>query len=254
MRLGATLPLPTQYSTRSTGDFITTIALRIEAAGYDSLWTFDAVGRGETWPDPLTLVAVAAAVTENIELGIGVMQLPLRQTVDLAVRIMTSHAVCGERLLLGVGCGSTAVDFQVMGGDYRTRQKTLQQQLPVLRKLVAEGRDDSVDLSPWPLQSAPPKWLLGTWDKHIEQAATEFDGWIASAHYRSDAELTDALPRYRAAGGQRAIATNIVLETPAAITGVAQRLENLAAAGFDDGIVCFAAGTEHLVDEVRSLV
>src|SRR5262249_919215 len=62
---------------------------RIEAAGFDSAWVFDSIGRGFLLPDPLVALSVAAAVTRTIELGTGVLQVPLRRAVELAHRVLT---------------------------------------------------------------------------------------------------------------------------------------------------------------------
>src|SRR5262245_51912750 len=76
-------------------------ARSIEAAGFESAWTFDSVGRGTLRPDPLMALAVAATVTRGIELGTGVFQVPLRHPVELAQRVLTTHLVSGGRLQIG---------------------------------------------------------------------------------------------------------------------------------------------------------
>ena len=85
-------------------------ARRIEAAGFESAWTFDSVGRGTLRRDPLMALAVAATVTRDIELGTGVLQVSLRNPVELATNLAS-----GGRLRFGVGAGSTAEDFAALG-------------------------------------------------------------------------------------------------------------------------------------------
>lgn len=53
-------------------------ARRLESHGFDSVWAFDAIGRGFALPDPLIAVAVAATVTERVDVGVGILQVPLR--------------------------------------------------------------------------------------------------------------------------------------------------------------------------------
>ena len=77
-----------------------------------SVWAFDAIGRGFLLADPLTALSVAATVTRHVELGTGVLQVPLRNPVELAQRVLTTHLVSGGRLRLGVGAGSTTADFE----------------------------------------------------------------------------------------------------------------------------------------------
>ena len=50
-----------------------------ERLGFDSLWFFDSLGRGTFRPDPISGMSAAAAVTETIEIGTCILQVPLRQ-------------------------------------------------------------------------------------------------------------------------------------------------------------------------------
>src|SRR6266849_1284560 len=52
----------------------------------DAARAVDAVGRGALRFDPLMALAVAATVTRGIELGTGIIQVPLRNPVELAQR------------------------------------------------------------------------------------------------------------------------------------------------------------------------
>ena len=73
-------------------------ARRIEAAGFPGIWVGDSMGRGRPTLDPLVELAVLAAVTERVELGIGVLQVPLRHPVELAHRVQSVQALSGGRL------------------------------------------------------------------------------------------------------------------------------------------------------------
>ena len=103
MRLGVTLASSRADGGALTGDALIGAARRIEEIGFDSLWCFDAIGRGFILPDPLIGVSVAARVTTRLEVGTCILQVPLRRPVELAHRILTAHLVCQGRLLLGVG-------------------------------------------------------------------------------------------------------------------------------------------------------
>jgi alkanesulfonate monooxygenase SsuD/methylene tetrahydromethanopterin reductase-like flavin-dependent oxidoreductase (luciferase family) len=108
-------------------------ARNIEAAGFQSAWAFDAIGRGFLHPDPLTALAVAGTVTRTLELGTGIIQVPLRNPVELAQRALTTHLVSGGRLRLGVGAGSTATDFAALGIDFASRFRRLDESLALMR-------------------------------------------------------------------------------------------------------------------------
>src|SRR5271168_5453182 len=90
-------------------------ARRIEAAGFPGIWVGDSLGRGRPTLDPLVELAVFAAVTERVELGISVLQIPLRHPIELAHRVQSVQALSGDRLRLGVGSGSTRDDFELLG-------------------------------------------------------------------------------------------------------------------------------------------
>jgi hypothetical protein len=102
--------------------------------------------------------------------------------------------------------------------------------------LLGTGADGDVDLTPWPAAGRGPRLFLAAWrGPMVTQAATEADGWIASAAYNDDRVLAEALGRFREAGGQRAIVTNI--QVPSEVGPAVERVRGLAAIGFDDAVV-----------------
>src|SRR5256885_14050728 len=135
MRWGLALPSATPDGRPFTGPALIAGARAVERAGFDSLWCFDSIGRGFMIPDPLIAVSVAATATERLTLGTGILQVPLRRPVELAHRILTAHLICGGRLLLGVGAGSTKADFDAVGVDFETRMQQFEEALAVMRRL-----------------------------------------------------------------------------------------------------------------------
>ena len=190
-------------------------ARQIEAAGFESAWTFDAIARGWLLPDPLTALAIAAAVTRTIELGTGIFQVPLRHPVELAQRVLTTHLVSGGRLLFGVGAGSTASDFAALGLDFPSRFRRLDESLKIMRRLWAGERVDGVSLGPvWSAAVGGPRVFVGSWagSRWIVRAAQEFDGWVGSGARSSWRLLREGIARFRGLGGKRAIVTNVVVD------------------------------------------
>jgi hypothetical protein len=86
-------------------DRVADYARRIENAGFPGIWVGDSLGRGRPTLDPLVELATLAAVTRRVELGIGVLQVPLRHPIELAHRVQSVQALSGNRLVLGVGSG-----------------------------------------------------------------------------------------------------------------------------------------------------
>src|SRR6185295_17645164 len=157
MRLGINLPMTAADGGPLTGDALVAGAGLIEAAGFDSLWCFDAIGRGFILPDPLIAVSVAAAATERLTVGTCILQVPLRRPVELAHRILTASLVCGDRLLLGVGAGSTRADFEAVGLDFDTRMQQLDDALALIRRLWSGEQVGAANLMPWPATLGGPK-------------------------------------------------------------------------------------------------
>ncbi len=173
-------------------------ARRYAGSGLQSLWSAQAIGRGFMFTDPFVALSVAASVTESVEIGTAVIQVPLYHAVDLAHRVFSLQQICGDRLILGVGAGSTERDFTAFGRNYPDRFKQFTASVDELRTLFAEGRLRDVDLSPWRAVAGGPPLFLGSWGNGVERAAKAFDGWIASANYRTPVEVVAALERYRA--------------------------------------------------------
>src|SRR3954470_7854153 len=86
-------------------DPIADLARRTEEAGFPGMWLGDSLGRGRPTLDPLSVLAALSGVTKRVELGISVLQLPLRNAVELAHRVQSVQALSGGRLILGIGSG-----------------------------------------------------------------------------------------------------------------------------------------------------
>jgi len=152
-------------------------AIAFEALGYHSLWTAQAMGRGFMMTDPLLTLATAAAVTRTIRLGTAVLQLPLYTPLELAHRIFSLQQLCGPRLILGLGAGSTAADFKISGRSFETRFSDFRSQFKQLKSVLETGQAGDSDLSPWPDLLGGPALYFGSWGNGVEMAARHFDGY-----------------------------------------------------------------------------
>ena len=234
MRLGATLV--------HLGDAppfrVAPWAERLVAAGFESLWTPHLVGRGTLVPDPFTTLATAAAVTQDVALGTATVQLPLLHPVDVAHRVLSLMAECGDRLTLGVSPGSTEADYLALDREYTARFRTFRRHADRLRVLLTDGRDEDAELAPAPARR--PDLLLGSWGAGVERAAREFDGWLASGYRSAPDDIVAAHERYRAAGGIRAVVCTIPVVDDDALGATAVTLRRYADEGFDDAVVLLA--------------
>jgi probable F420-dependent oxidoreductase len=108
---------------------------RAEAAGYDDLWTGETNGS-----DGFTPLALAAAWTERMRLGTGVVNPFTRGPAVLAQHAAALADASGGRFVLGLGSSS---DVIVERWNQRTFEKPLtrvRESVTVLREVLAGGR------------------------------------------------------------------------------------------------------------------
>ena len=245
-------------------------ARRIEASWFPGIWVGDSLGRGRPTLDPLTALAALATATQRVELGISVLQVPLRNPIELAHRVQSVQALSGGRLRLGVGSGSTQADFDLLGYDYSQRFRTLRRSLDIMRQAWrGEAINGGGVLSTWPGCEGGPPILIGAWrsPRWITYAAKEYQGWTPSGRYSSWDDLEHGMRIYREVGGTNAVLANVAVDFAnrpesagiAAASNVAltcppdearQRLKRIEQLGFDE--VCLISHTGVLEDIERA--
>jgi alkanesulfonate monooxygenase SsuD/methylene tetrahydromethanopterin reductase-like flavin-dependent oxidoreductase (luciferase family) len=229
-------------------------AKMIEDAGLDGIWSGDAsYFRGSyTEVDPFQWSLLAAAATEHIEVGLTVFQVPLREPVDLAQRLLTIHALTGGRFTAGVGAGSTLRGaFEAVDVSYEDRFKIFHAHMAKIRRLLDGEEVDNAVLPPWPGTKGGPRFVLGAWHSPVslKRAVRDYDGWMSSSGLTNIKVMAEGIKRYRDLGGQRAMTTTcrVDLRAPDSkldedgpftlICGpkeAAERLNRLVELGFDD--------------------
>ena len=196
-------------------DRVADYARRIEARGFPGIWVGDSLGRGRPTLDPLIELSVLAAVTQKVELGISVLQIPLRHPIELAHRVQSVQALSGNRLQLGVGSGSTRADFELLGYDYDHRFGTMKRSLETMRRTWrGEAVNASGALSLWPGCEGGPPILMGAWrsPRWITFAAQECQGWTPSGRFSNWDDLEYGMRVYREAGGTNAVLANVAVD------------------------------------------
>jgi alkanesulfonate monooxygenase SsuD/methylene tetrahydromethanopterin reductase-like flavin-dependent oxidoreductase (luciferase family) len=249
IRMGALLgPVPNG----APANFLVEQAKTYVAEGFNSLWAAQSMGRGFMWTDPFVTMTIAATVSQDVEVGSAIVQIPLYHPGDFAHRVVSLHQLLGDRLILGLGAGSTGADFALVGRDGETRFKVFTESVAALREAYVPGSDANKALSPWPHMTTPPKLFFGTWGKGVERAVKEFDGWIASGHYRTVDELEETAARYQEAGGGRAIVSTLMIDGDTDLGEFREKLARFAEAGFNDAVVLIQPGGP-APDVVRAL-
>jgi len=200
----------------SDPELIREYAVRAEELGFCQLVAYDHVlgadpGSHElTGPydhqtqflEPFVLFGHLSAVTKEIELAMGVLVLPQRQTALVAKQAATLDRLSAGRLVLGVGVGWNQVEYLSLNCDFSRRGQRIEEQIELLRLLWSqplvdfEGKFDSVEsaaISPRPIADDIPIWLGGWHDRVLQRVGRVGDGWFAfSGHPRNRSAFTDS--------------------------------------------------------------
>src|SRR5207245_7785224 len=95
---------------------------RLEAVGYDSVWTGDHISFHNPIHESITLLASYAPITRRIKLGVGVYLLALRSPAVAAKQAATLDVLSGGRLVFGVGVGGEDPrEFESCGVPHKGR-------------------------------------------------------------------------------------------------------------------------------------
>ena len=248
-------------------------ARRIEAGGFPGIWVGDSLGRGRPTLDPLMELTVFASVTTRVELGISVLQLPLRNPIELAHRVQSLQALSANRLRLGVGSGSTRDDFELLGYDFDHRFGIMKRSLETMRRAWrGEAINSGGSLSLWPECEGGPPILMGAWrsPRWITFAAQECQGWTPSGRYSSWDDLELGMRIYREAGGTNAVLANVAVDLEARPESAAlaevttslvcppdearRRIKRLQALGFDEVLLVSHSSVLEDIERVRDFL
>ena len=163
---------------------------RVEALGFDSVWTGDHVSFHGPIHESLTLLATYVPITSRIRLGTAVYLLALRSAAIAAKATATLDALSGGRLIFGVGVGGeNPKEFELCGVPHRERGARVTEAIEVVRTLWRDtpasfkGRFsafEGVSIDPKPVQRpGPPIWIGGRSDAALTRAGRQGEGWIS---------------------------------------------------------------------------
>jgi alkanesulfonate monooxygenase SsuD/methylene tetrahydromethanopterin reductase-like flavin-dependent oxidoreductase (luciferase family) len=158
---------------------------------------------------PVPLLARLAAEADGMQVGAGILLLPLLNPVEVAEQAATLDVLTGGRFVLGVGLGYRLEEDEAFAlGHHRVR--TFVEKLEVLRRLLegdevtAAGdgyRLDGARLALRPVQRPrPPIWMAANNDSAVRRAARLADTWLVNPH-ASVAEVERQLALFRAERG-----------------------------------------------------
>jgi probable F420-dependent oxidoreductase len=254
MRLGI---IPADRTPASaSGEYVRGVARVVEEEGGESIWFVEHVvvpaeyasaypygpggGRGmgdSAFPDPLALIAFAAASTRTLLLGTGVVILPEHHPVEYAKRLATLDALSGGRIRLGVGVGWIREEAEALGLDFAERGARTDEGIDVMRALwrteVASFRGrffrfERVRMRPKPARLEGVPILIGG----RSAAAARRAGRRGDGFYPLDVtpetlpRLLDVMRAEAVAAGRDAAAIELMAEGPPDLD-TAKRLRDL---------------------------
>jgi probable F420-dependent oxidoreductase len=171
-------------------------------------------------PSPLIVATAVAAQTRRLKVGTSVILLPLHHPVHLAEDVITLDLVSKGRVILGVGIGYQALDFQAFGVPMEHRVTLFEEGVEIIRQCWSgepfsfhgtHYRLDNLRIRPRPFQTpTPPLWIGASVPAAARRAGRLGDAFVAtpSVDLEGTMRLIDA---YRQAALQVGRPAQVVL-------------------------------------------
>jgi alkanesulfonate monooxygenase SsuD/methylene tetrahydromethanopterin reductase-like flavin-dependent oxidoreductase (luciferase family) len=166
------------------------LAVEAERLGFDSVWTSEHHFVDDGYlPSVLPLTAAIAARTNRILIGTGLLLAPLHEPIRVAEDAAVVDLISRGRLILGLGIGWRAEEFEGLHVPMRERGARLEDSIAVCRQawrgeLVTGGeRARYPDVPVRPLAArpgGPPIWVGGSEEPALRRAGRLGDGFMAS--------------------------------------------------------------------------
>lgn len=258
------------WEDKASVDDLTAIARLADELGYDHLTCAEHIavpldasrGRGLTYWDPLSTLAFLSAHTHRIRLATSVLVLGYHHPLEIAKRFGTLDRLSGGRLVLGVGVGSLAEEFDLLGAEFTNRGQRADDALAALRASLSTTRPsyhgafyryDDVAVEPCALQPRVPIWVGGRTLRSLRRAVRLADGWMPFGLNTS--ELAGMLSRVDPPVGFEAVlSTGRAVDPTGDPSGTEERLGRLREAGAT-AVTCTVAARSagHYAEQLAAL-
>ncbi len=188
-----------RFSLKRFSDYVR----KAEELGFQAVTTNDHLIYSRPWIDAPTALAAVLSSTKTMAVGTSVTLPIVRGPVPMAKALAAIDILSNGRLFVGVGPGSSPLDYAIVGMNYEERWKRFDEVIQLLRalwttdKVQFSGRYYSSggnELEPKPVQrSGPPIWI-GSWgsDAGLRRVARLGDGWLASAYNTTPSQFRSA--------------------------------------------------------------
>src|SRR6476646_7058473 len=199
LEFGVHLPLISFQGERRSLDDLLAFTEAARDLGYTHLCVNDHLVFSRPWLDGPTALAAVLAHSGEMMLATTVAVPVLRGPAATAKILAAIDVLSGGRLLVGVGPGSSARDYELVGVPFEERWKRLDEAVQTLRAywraddVAFEGAFYSTagfTLAPTPAQRPGPPIWIGSWGSPagLRRVARLADGWLASG-YNTNPEL-----------------------------------------------------------------
>lgn len=173
------------------GGFFRDVAIQVEQAGYDSLWAGEHIAFENPIMDSITTLGFFAGATHRVQLGSGIVLLPLKHPSLVAKQTATIDHLSNGRFIFGIGVGGEGdKDFEAVGIPKARRGVRTDEAVAAIRKLWAgpnathQGeffQFEDITMEPQPVQpGGPPIWIGGKSERAVQRTAQLGDGWFPS--------------------------------------------------------------------------
>ena len=177
-----------------------------EQLGFTTVCANDHLIFSRPWLDSLTALAAILPKAPHLRLMTTVVLPVVRGPVPLAKSLATLDVLSGGHVIAGVGPGSSAEDYALVGIAFEERWKRFEEAIYLLHRLLERTAPPfsghfyaqaSEPLEPFPTQEPGVPIWIGSWGSEagLRRVARLGDGWLASAYHVTPASFADALAR-----------------------------------------------------------
>jgi len=205
---GAHLPVIDFGNQGYSLEHLSTYVRTARELGFKAISTNDHLIHVRPWLDAPTALAAILSHSGDMEVGTSILLSVVRGPVQMAKTLAAIDILSNGRLFVGIGPGSSAHDYEIVGLDYEERWKRVDEAIQILRSLWSVNKNDfsgrfysatGINLEPKPLQKPHPPILVGSWgsDAGLRRVARLGDGWLASAYNTMPDQFAAGLVKLR---------------------------------------------------------
>lgn len=183
------------------------VVRQLPGRGVDGLFVLHHAAAQTPIIQPLPLLARFSVLAPGLELGTGVLILPLHNPFVLAEDLATIDHMTAGKLVVGLGAGYREPEFAAAGVSLKDRGRLMDEGIAALRDYFSdEGRVvDGHRIRVRPHRpGGPPIWIGATSSAALRRAARIADGYLAPLTARKPElqKATELHDRYRAEYGR----------------------------------------------------